>query len=104
MGGFHFERDCRTPNSEAYTIVDDETPVGRVDLHFTNSVVHATLCVSESLTAEAIQDLIEVIDDSLVDVVGVAREEFIVHVFQGREAGVFSDHDFGEDGNHEEGG
>jgi hypothetical protein len=56
-------------------------------------MVHATLCVPESFTAEDIQDLIETIDDELVDMVGVARNEFVVHVFQGREAGVFSDQD-----------
>ena len=103
MADYQFERDCRTPNSESYTILDDDTPVGRLDLHFTATLVHATLCVVESFTAEAIQDLIEDIDDELVDVVGVARDEFIVHVFQGREAGVFSDHDFGDNGNGQEG-
>ncbi len=101
---YQFERDCRTPSSESYTILDDDSPIGRLDLHYTPTLVHATLCVAESLTSEQIQDLIEDIDDELVDVVGVAREEFIVHVFQGREAGVFSDHDFGENGNGEEGG
>lgn len=101
MRSFRFERDCRTPFSESYTIIEGESPVGRLDIHFTQNLVHATLCVSESLTQEAIQELIETIDEELVDAVGVAREEFIVHVFQGREAGVFSDHEFGEDGGEE---
>ncbi|MFQ5861367.1 MAG: hypothetical protein ACE5IG_07460 [Dehalococcoidia bacterium] len=98
MARFHFERECRTPFSEAYTILEDENSVGRLDLHYTASLVHATLCVSESLTQEMIQELIETIDDELIDAVGVAREEFIVHVYQGREAGVYSDHEFGPNG------
>ena len=98
MGDFYFERDCRTPYSECYTILEDEQPVGRVDIHFTPTVVHSTLCVIESVTQEGIQELIEAIDDELVDSVGVSREEFIVHIFQGREAGVYSDTGFGGNG------
>ena len=98
MAEFSFEREVRTPYSEAYTILEDDRPVGRVDLHFTDDVVHATLAVSESLTQESIQELIDIIDEDLVDAVGIAREGFIVHVFQGRETGVFSDSEFGENG------
>jgi len=98
MGEFYFERDCRTPYSECYTILEDEQPVGRVDIHFTPTVVHSTLCVVESVTQEGIQELIEAIDDELVDSIGVSREEFIVHIFQGREAGVYSDTGFGGNG------
>ena len=101
MTNYSFERDCRTPFSESFTIIDEERPVGRIDLHYTSTIVHGTLCVSESLTQEAIREIIESIDDKLVDAVGVAREEFIVHVFQGQETGVYSDHDFGENGREE---
>ena len=99
MPEHYFERDCRTPSSESYTILENEQPVGRIDLHFTSTLVHGTLCVPESLTQEDIPDLIETIDDELLDSVGVAREEFIVHVYQGRETGVYSDSDFGQNGN-----
>lgn len=104
MADYYFERDCRTPYSESYTILEEEQTVGRVDLHFTPSIVHATLCVLESFTQEDVQDLIETIDEDLVEAVGVSREEFIVHVYQGRETGVFSDNDFGDaDGSEESG-
>ena len=99
MAEFYFERDYRTPYSESYTILEDEHPVGRVELHFTPTVVHSTLCVLESITQEGIQELIETIDDELVDSLGIARQEFIVHVYQGRETGVYSDNDFGGNGN-----
>lgn len=94
MGNFYFERECRTPHSECYTVVEDDNTIGRVDLHFTDTVVHATLSVGESLTTEQIQDLIDTIDEDLVDSVGITREEMIVHVHQGRDLGVFSSHKF----------
>ena len=99
MANFSFEREVRTPYSEAYSILEDERPVGRLDIHFTQNVVHATLAVDESLTQERIQELIDTIDEDLVDAVGLARDGLIVHVFQGRETCVFSDNEFGENGN-----
>lgn len=90
MGTFFFERECRTPASECYTIFEDEEEVGRLDLHFTPTVVHASLFVHERLTQEAIQEIINVIDEELLDAVGINREEFIVHIHQGRDLGVFS--------------
>lgn len=99
MENYRFERECRTANSECYSILEGSSPVGRVDMHFTFGTVHATLCVEESLTQEMIHDIIEMIDGELLDAVGLTRDEFIVHVHQGRDIGVFSDHDFGENGN-----
>ena len=99
MADFDFEREVRTPYSEAYTIIENDRPVGRVDIHFALSVVHVTLAVDESLTQESVQDLIDAIDEDLVDSVGINREELIIHVFQGRETGVFTDNGFGENGN-----
>ncbi len=98
MTDYRFERECRTPYSEAYVIaVDEEQIVGRVDLHFTSSVVNATLCVGENLTAEEIRQLINMIDEELVLSSDVPREDLVVTVYQGREAGIFSDEEFLED-------
>ena len=94
MSNFDFERECRTPNSECYTILEDETTVGRVDIHYADSVIHATLNVAESLTTDEIQELIDTIDEELMDSVGIIRQEIIVHVHQGRDLGVFSTRDF----------
>jgi len=44
------------------------------------------------------QQLIDNVGEDLVDAVGILREGFVVHVFQGRETGVFSDNEFGENG------
>ncbi|HAZ31570.1 MAG TPA: hypothetical protein DCY61_02545 [Dehalococcoidia bacterium] len=93
MLDYRFERECRTPYSEAYDITLDETQVGRVDLHFAAHIVSATLCVGENMTAEEIRDLIDSIDEELVLAADVVRDDFVVTVYQGREAGVFSDED-----------
>ena len=101
MASFFFERECRTPNSECYTVQDDESTVGRVDIHFTASVIHATLSVTESLTTDRIQDLIDTMDQELMDSVGITRQEVIVHVHQGRDLGVFTARDFEGNGGYE---
>jgi hypothetical protein len=93
-----FEREVRTPSSEAYTIHQDDRQVGRLDIHFTDEMVHVALAADESLTQEAIQEIINTVDEDMVDALGIAREGFVVHVFQGREVGVFGDEDFGKNG------
>ncbi|MEX0762922.1 MAG: hypothetical protein WD208_00060 [Dehalococcoidia bacterium] len=95
MSAFYFERECRTPSSECYTIVEDGKPVGRLDLHFASGMVHGTLVVGESLTQESIQDLVAIVDEDIIDAVGVERDEFVVHVHQGRDLGVYSNNEFG---------
>tara|TARA_B100001245_G_C22644524_1_gene316768 strand:+ start:293 stop:607 length:315 start_codon:yes stop_codon:yes gene_type:complete len=101
MDNFYFERECRTQQSECYTVMQEESPVGRLDIHFANQVVHATLNVIESLTTEDVQDLIDAVDEELVDAVGIERQEMIVHVHQGRDLGVFTSRNFEGNGGHE---
>jgi len=55
--------------------------------------------VDESITQETVREIIDTIDEDMADAVGINREEFIIHVFQGRETGIFSDSGFGENGN-----
>ena len=97
MADYRFERECRTPSSEAYLIAAGDEQVGRVDIHFTSSIVYATLCVSENVTSDDVQDLIDAIDEELIMSADVARDDFIVTVYQGREVGVFSDEEFEEE-------
>ena len=96
MPEYRFERECRTPYSEVYLILSGEEQVGRVDLHYTPTEVYATLCVRENITTEEIRDLIDTIDEELVMTADVMRDDFIVTVHQGREAGVFSDEELEE--------
>ena len=42
MAQFFFEREARTAQSECYTVMTEESAVGRVDIHFADTVVHAT--------------------------------------------------------------
>lgn len=105
MSTYHFERECRTPHSESYIIETDEDEIGRVDIHYTPSVAYATLCVSESLTEEEIRELVSEIDERLVLTTDPFREDFVVTVWAGREAAVYSDEDFeGEEEEEEDEG
>lgn len=99
MADYRLERDCRTPYSESYIISREEEQTGRVDLHYASGLVYATLCVSESITMEQVQDLIEFIDEEIVMSAEMYRDDFIVTVYQGRELGVFSDEE--EDNNNQ---
>lgn len=102
MADYHFERECRTAGSEAYTILEGDAPIARIDLHFTPSVAHGTLNVSESVTQEGIQDIIETVDQELVMTADVSCEDFVVVVYQGREIGTFSSQDFEDEGEGQE--
>ena len=101
MIDFYFERECRTPQSECYTVMQEDNPLGRVDIHYTQTVIHATLNVAESLTNDDIQFLVDRIDEELLDSVGISRQEVIVHVHQGRDLGVLSTRNFEGNGGHE---
>ena len=99
MADLSFEREVRTPYSEAYLVMELDRQVGRVDIHFTPEMFHVAISVDESLTQETIQQIIDTVDEDIVDAVGINRGNFVVHVFQGRETGVFSDeNEFSEDG------
>ncbi len=58
MSDFHFEREARTPYSEAYTIDDGTHSLGRVDVHFTASATYATLSIHTSVDDERMQALL----------------------------------------------
>jgi len=92
MSDYRFERETRTAMSEAYTIEVDGDPMGRVDLHFAAStVVHATLCVPAEYDDEDIEDLIAEIDERLVLSHDPQRADFMVTVWRGSAAGVYSE-------------
>ncbi|MBI1885223.1 MAG: hypothetical protein HYS09_02740 [Chloroflexi bacterium] len=102
MGGYTFERECRTANSECYTLERDGDEVGRVDIHYTPTVAYATLCVTERLTDEETRELIGEIDERLVLTNDPFREDFVVTVWAGREEAVYSDEDLEEEEDEEE--
>lgn len=91
MPEYRFEREARTPHSEAYSIDDGEHALGRIDLHFTSSITYGTLAVHESIDDSALQDLISLIDERLVMSADPYREDLILTVWRGEEVGVFAD-------------
>jgi hypothetical protein len=95
---YRFEREARTPYSEIFVIENEGgESVGRVDLHFTPSVTYATLAIPEGMEEDDIQDLIGQIDERLVMTTDPYREDFVVTVWTGREAGIYSDDDADDD-------
>ncbi len=104
MDDARFERQYRTANSEGYLVFDGGDRLGRIDLHFTPTVVYGTLVVEREMEEDDILDLIEQADDELVLTADVPREDFVVSVYQGRDLGTYSDEYFEEDeeeNNHE---
>ena len=104
MAQYYFEREVRTATGECYTILEEGKSIGRLDRHFVPGMVHGTLVVSESLTQEAIQELMSMIDEDLTDAIGVERDDLVVHVHQGRDLGVFSHNDPNMQEGHGDGG
>jgi hypothetical protein len=92
-----FERESRTPYSEAYMILEDGGIIGRVDLHYQGALVHATLCTTADAKEDRIQQLIDAIDERLVMTADPYREDFVVSVWRGSPAGVYSDTDSDDD-------
>jgi len=92
-----FERECRTPHSESYTVLEDGGIVGRLDLHYQGANVYATLCTTADANEERIQELIDAADEQLVMTADPYREDFVVTVWRGSPAGVYSDSDADED-------
>jgi hypothetical protein len=98
----HYDRVCRTPQSEAYLLSEGDLPFARVDLHFGTSVVHGLLIVERDLSDEDLHGLVQRIDDDLVWTADRPREDFLVTVYRGTERGVISDGDDAEDEDDED--
>jgi hypothetical protein len=86
-----FERQYRTPHSEGYHILAGTSRIGHLDLHYTQNSVYGTLVLETEMDEERVLDLVERIDESLVLSAEVARDDFLVTVFQGRQIGFYSD-------------
>jgi hypothetical protein len=88
---FTYERESRTPSSESYIVENEQGSRARADLHFTPTIVYSTLCVPSDWTEDDIQDVIADLDDRVVRSADPFRQDFIVTVWAGAEAGVYSD-------------
>jgi hypothetical protein len=92
-----FEREYRTPHSEGFTLWEEGSIIGRLDLHYQGGNAYATLCTTADADESRIQSLIEEIDERLVMSADPYREDFIVSVWRGSPAGSYSDADLGDD-------
>jgi hypothetical protein len=97
-----FERECRTPYSESYTVLEEGGIVGRIDLHFQGANVYGTLCTTADANEARIQELIDAIDERLVMTGDPYREDFVVTVWRGSPAGVYSDTDADDEDEEED--
>lgn len=91
MPRYNFEREMRTPSSEAYLITADDAEIGRVDIHYGNDTVHATLCLPDDSSEDHLQNIISEVDERLVMSANPFRDDFVVTVWIGRQAGVYSE-------------
>lgn len=92
-----FDREVRTPHSEAYTVLDNGEIVGRVDLHLQGPNVHATLCVLPDASDDRVRELMDAVDEQLAMTADPYREDFVVTVWKGVPGGVYGDADADED-------
>ena len=97
-----FDRVCRTSHSEGFLLSEGDAPLGRVDIHYGSTVVHAVLVVERDLAEAEIHDLVQRIDDDLVWTADQPREDFLVTVYRGTEIGVISDRDSEEEDDEDE--
>jgi hypothetical protein len=103
MAEYQFERESRTPFSESYSIEESGDAVGRVDIHFTaSSIVYATLCVPADFDEDDVEDLIGEVDERLVLTTDPYRDDFIVTVWRGAPAGVYSEEEEEEEEEEDE--
>lgn len=86
-----YHRQSRTASSEQYQLMDGEQRLAHLDLHFGASEVFATLVLDRELSEEETLQLIEQIDEDLVLSGEVARDDFFVRVYVGREVGLYTD-------------
>ena len=71
----------------------EDRDVGRLDVHFPQGMVHATLIVRENLTEEELREIVNRFIQEMNQLVGVDGIEVAVHAFQGEERGVFHNDD-----------
>jgi hypothetical protein len=88
-----YHRQSRTLTSEQYQIMDGESRLGHLDLHFGAGDVAATLILDQEMDEAAIESLIEQIDEDLVLSADMPRDrnDFLVRVYVGHEVMLYSE-------------
>jgi len=86
-----YHRQARTTHSEQYEVMDGAQRLGHLDVHFGTREVYATLVLDDEPTDQTVNDIIEDIDENVVLSSDVARDDFVIRVYVGREVGLYSD-------------
>jgi hypothetical protein len=102
MDDLRFDRQFRTSTSEGYFIVQGHTRLGVVDLHFTTTNVRATLILERELSHDDLVKLIEQVDEDLVLSADTPRDDLLVSVYVGRDAGFFNDEMLNDEDSYDE--
>src|SRR5262245_58514960 len=91
VSDLRYDRLYRTASSEGYLVSDGEQPLARLELHFAHSIVYGLLLVESEPTETELRELVWQVDEDLVWTANVARDDFVVSVYTGRELGVYDD-------------
>jgi hypothetical protein len=91
MTNLIYRRQSRTPSSEQYQVLEGEQSLGHLDLHFGSSEVYGSLMLELETPEDRVVQIIDTIDQDLVLSSDIAREDFLVRVYVGREVGFYSD-------------
>ncbi len=100
MSGYQFEREVRTPSSECYAITNCKRQSGRLDVHFAKDLIHCTLVVSESLTREDIDEILELIFANILTPAESKTADVGIHIHQGIELDLYPEEEE-NDGNND---
>jgi len=97
---YRLSRLLKTTSSEVYLIWSGERRVGQVDIHYADSIIHASLLLETDLTEEETMSLCAQIDEDVVTsyLPCFEREEFVITVFRGEEVDSFTYPPTGEEG------
>jgi hypothetical protein len=86
-----YDRLYRTATSEAYLVSVDEQPLARLELHYAAPLVYGLLLLENEQDDAALRTIIAQIDEDLVWTASVARDDFVLSVYVGREISVYDD-------------
>ncbi len=90
MAEYGFQREVRTPSSESFFVIDaEDRDVGRLDIHYPQGMVHATLVLKEEVSEADLREIVNQFFQDMNQLIGVDGIKIAVHAYQGEDKGVF---------------
>lgn len=90
---FYFEREVRTATGECYTILEEDKPVGRLGSALRTRYGSRYAGRVRIPDTRSYPGTDAMVIENLTGAMGIEREDFVIHVHQGRDLGVFSHND-----------